>query len=64
MVAGTRMGSVGIHDYVGVVHGPDKELHKQPAWPAVVASCLVQACNLVILDHSSHVPATRGKVPG
>ena len=26
-VAGTRVGSVGIHDNVGVVRGPDEELH-------------------------------------
>ena len=35
-----RVGSVGIHDYVGVVRGR----------------------NLVILVHSFHVPATRGKI--
>ena len=38
-VAGMRVGSVGIRDYVGVVRGPDEELHE--ARPAVVASCLV-----------------------
>ena len=61
-VAGTRVGSVGIHDYVGVVRGSDEELHEEPAWPAVVASRLVQVCNLVALVHGSHIPATRGKV--
>ena len=61
-VAGTRVGSVGIHENVGVVRGPDEELHEQPAWPAVVASCLVQACDLVVFVHGSHVPETRGKV--
>ena len=30
-VAVTRVGSVGIHDDVGVVRGPDEELHEQPA---------------------------------
>ena len=40
VVAGTRVGSVGIHDYVGVVHSPNKELHEEPAWPAVVPSRL------------------------
>ena len=58
----TRVGSVGIHDNVGVVRGPDEELHEQPARPAVVASRLVQACDLVVLVHLSHVPETRGKV--
>ena len=61
-VAGTRVGSVGIHDNVGVVHGPDEELHEEPAGPAVVASRLVQACDLVVLVHGSHVPETKGKV--
>ena len=61
-VAGTRVGSVGIHDDVGVVRSPDEELHEQPARPAVVASRLVQACDLVVLVHGSHVPETRGKV--
>ena len=28
-VAGTRVGSVGIHDYVGVVDGPNEELHEE-----------------------------------
>ena len=61
-VAGMRVGSVGIHDNVGVVRGPDEELHEEPARLAVVASRLVQACNLVVLVHGSHVPETRGKV--
>ena len=61
-LAGTRVGSVGIHDYVGIVHGPYAELHEESVWPAVVTSRLVQACNLVITGHGSHVPATRGKV--
>ena len=61
-VAGTRVRSEGIHDYVGVVHRPNEELHEEPAWPVVVASLLVQACNLVVLVHGLHVPATRGKV--
>ena len=50
-VAGTGVGSVGIHDNVGVVRGPDEKLHEEPARPAVVASCLVQACDLVVLVH-------------
>ena len=58
-VAGTGVGSVGIHDNVGVVGGPDEKLHEEPAWPVVVASRLVQACDLVVLVH---VPETRGKV--
>ena len=56
------MRSVGIHDDVGVVGGPDEKLHEEPAQPEVVASCLVQACDLVVLVHGSHVPETRGKV--
>ena len=47
---------------VGVVRGPDEELHEEPARPAVVPSHLVQACDLVVLVHVSHVPETRGKV--
>ena len=42
-VAVTRVGSVGIHNYVGVVSGPEEELHKELARPAVVASCLRRA---------------------
>ena len=61
-VAGTGVRSVGIHDDVGIVGGPDKKLHEEPARPAVVASHLVQACDLVILVDGSHVPETRGKV--
>ena len=61
-LAGTRVGSVGIHGNVGVVRSPDEELHEQSARPAVVASRLVQACDLVILVHGSQVPETRGKV--
>ena len=57
-----RLGSVGFYDYVGVVHSPDEELHKEPAQPAVVAFRLVQACDLVVLVQGSHVPPTRGKV--
>ena len=60
-VASTVVGSVGIHDNVGVVRGPD-ELHEDPARPAVVASRLVQACDLVVLVQGFHVPETRGKV--
>ena len=60
-VAGPGVGSVGIHDDVGVVGGPDEKLHEEPAWPAVVASRLVQACDLVVLVHGSHVPETRVK---
>ena len=59
---GMRVGSVGIHDYVVVVCGLNEELHEEPARPAVVASPLVQACNLIVLVHGSHLPATRGKV--
>ena len=33
MVAGTGVGSVGINDSVGVVRGPDKKLHEEPARP-------------------------------
>ena len=62
VVAGTRVRSVGIHDDVGIVGGPDEKLHEEPAGPAVVAFRLVQACDLVILVHGSHVPETRGKV--
>ena len=54
-VAGRGVGSVGIHDNVGVVRGPDEKLHEEPVQPAVVASRLVQACDLVILVHGSHV---------
>ena len=61
-VAGIRVRSVGIHDDVGIVGGPDEKLHEEPARPAVVASHLVQACDLVVLVHGSHVPETRGKV--
>ena len=42
-------GTGGIHDNVGLVRCPDEKL---------------QACDLVVLVHSSHVPETRGKVPG
>ena len=62
VVAGTRVGSVGIHDNVGVVLGPDEELHEEPARPGIVASRLVQAWDLVVLVHGSHVPEMRGKV--
>ena len=61
-VAGPGVRSVGIHDDVGVVGGPDEKLHEEPARPAVVASRLVQACDLVVLVHGSHVPETKGKV--
>ena len=36
--------------------------NERKRWLAIVASRLVQACDLVILAHGSHVPATRGKV--
>ena len=49
-MAGTGVGSVGIHD------------NEEPALPAVVASHLVKACDLVVLVHGSHVPEKRGKV--
>ena len=62
VVASTGVGSVGIHDNVGVVGGPDEKLHEEPARPAVVAYRLVQACDLVVLVHGSHVPETRDKV--
>ena len=52
-VAGTRVRSVGIHDDVAVVGGQDEKLHEEPARPAVVASRLVQACDLVVLVHGS-----------
>ena len=61
-VAGPGVRSVGIHDDVGVVGGPDEKFHEEPARPAVVASRLVQACDLVVLVHGSHVPETRVKV--
>ena len=61
-VAGMGVGSVGFHDNVGIVCGPDEKLHEEPAQQVVVAPRLVQACNLVILLHGSHVPETRGKV--
>ena len=61
-VAGRGVRSVGIHDDIGVVGAPDEKLHEEPAWPAVVASRLVQACDLVVLVDGSHVPETRGKV--
>ena len=61
-VAGTGVRSVRIHDDVGVVGGPDEKLREEPAQPAVVASRLVQACDLVVLVDGSHVPETRGKV--
>ena len=41
---------------------PDNLLNEEPARPAVLASSLVQACDLVVLVHGSHVPETRGKV--
>ena len=56
-VAGTGVRSLRIHD-----DGPDEKLHEEPARPAVVASRLVQACDLVVLVDGSHVPETRGKV--
>ena len=40
-VAGPGVRSVIIHDDVGVVGGPDKKLHDEPARPAVVASRIV-----------------------
>ena len=61
-VTGMRVGSVDSYDDVGIVQGPNKELHEQPAWLAVVASRLVQACNLALLVLVSHVPAIRGIV--
>ena len=61
-VASMGVGSVGNHDNVVIVRGPDEKLHKEPGRPAVVASRLVQACDLVVLVHISHVPETRGKV--
>ena len=61
-VSGTGVGSLGIHDNVGVVPCPDEKLHEEPARPAVVASRLVQLCDLVILVHGSYVPETRDKV--
>ena len=63
-VDGTGVGSIGIHHDVGVVRSPNKELYEEPALPVVAAPRLVQACNLVILVHRSHVPARRGKVKG
>ena len=63
-VAGPRVRSVGIHEDVGIVGGPDEKLHEEPAQPAVVASRLVQACDLVVLVHGSHVPETCGSCSG
>ena len=37
-VAGTRVGSVEIHDYVGVVGGLDEELYEEPVRRPIVAS--------------------------
>ena len=62
VVANTGVGSIGIHDDVGIVRSPNEELPEKPELPAVVGSCLIQACNLVFLVHSSHVAVTRGKV--
>ena len=42
VVSGTGVGS--INSYVGIVCGPNEELHEESEWPAVVASRLVQAC--------------------
>ena len=61
-VVGMRVESVSIHDCVVIVRGPAKELHEEPARPAVVASYNVQACNLVILVHGGKVGKVR--VPG
>ena len=36
-----RVGSVGIHDYVGVVRCPDEELYEDLERPVVVASHLI-----------------------
>ena len=53
-VAGTGVGSVGIHDDGGIVCHSNQEIHELPARQAVeVASRLVEACN------GPHVPATR-----
>ena len=38
-VACTGVRSVGIHDDVGVVGGPDEKLHEESARPAVVTFC-------------------------
>ena len=48
-VAGMGVGSVGIHDNVGVVRGPS-EKPKESEQPAVVVSHLVQVCDLVFLS--------------
>ena len=37
-LASTGVGSVGIHNNVGIVGGPDEKLHEEPVRPAVVAS--------------------------
>ena len=63
-VAGTGVRSVGIHDDVGIVGSPDEKLHEEPARPAVVASRLVQACDLVILVQGSHETRGKVRVPG
>ena len=39
VVAGTRAGSLRIHDYVGNIHGPNEELHEETARPGVMVSC-------------------------
>ena len=49
------------HDNVGIVRGQNEELYEDPVWPVVVASRLVQSCNLVVFVQGSQAPATRGK---
>ena len=51
------LGSVLIHENVGIVHGPNKKLYEETGRPVGVASCLVQACNVVVFIQDSHVPA-------
>ena len=39
----TGMGSVGVHDDVGVVGFPNEKLHEEPAGPELLVSHVVQA---------------------
>ena len=57
-VASMGVGSVGIHDYVGIVCGPNKELHEEPVRLAAVGSRLAN----VQSGHYCPPLPTRGKV--
>ena len=62
VVADMGEGSVGIHDNVGIVGGPNEEFHEEPLWPAVVASQVVQEFQSGNSCSQLYVPATRVKV--